>query len=238
PGIILLNGFHSTMRKSLKSRRLHSFCRTRGIPFLTFDHEAHGESSGTFELFTIGRGREDVAAFLDSVADPTRRHVLVGSSIGLWFALLAARDRPDRVAGIVGLGGAVNFTKRVLESMPAAERERYASWAASRGQTDEDVVEGEAWTRRSAYFEGGMKYGWRMLLDGPNHNIVAPWDVGGVPVELLHGKDDADVSIDIAWYLGKAVRSTVSLRLIAGAEHRLSRETDLVELEAAVDRVL
>ena len=75
---------------------------------LRFDYGGCGQSGGEFEAQSLADWRDDVLAMIDrSPAGPV---VLVGSSMGGWLMLLAALARPERVAGLVGIAAAPDFT--------------------------------------------------------------------------------------------------------------------------------
>ncbi len=120
PTIVFLPGFKSDMNGS-KALDLAEFCTARGQAMLRFDYSGHGESGGRFEDGTIGRWTEDALAVIDRVT--TGRILLVGSSMGGWIALLTALARPERVAALVGIAAAPDFTERLMwEAMSPAER--------------------------------------------------------------------------------------------------------------------
>ncbi len=100
PGVVFMTGFMSDMT-GVKATRLEAFCRDRGQAYLRFDYTGHGGSSGRFEDGTIGRWSADAVAALDRLTDGPQ--VLVGSSMGGWMMLLAALQRPERVAGLLGV---------------------------------------------------------------------------------------------------------------------------------------
>ena len=102
PVVVFLPGLRSDM-EGTKAVDLHAWAEAEGRAFLRFDYSGHGQSSGTFEEGCIGDWAEDVAAMLATVAGPL---VLVGSSMGGWQALLAARAMPERVAGLVTIAAA------------------------------------------------------------------------------------------------------------------------------------
>src|SRR5213078_5299116 len=119
PGIVFLGGFRSDM-SGTKALFLEDYCRRRGRAYLRFDYFGHGASSGDFGCGTIGRWREDAIASIDSLtAGP---QILVGSSMGGWIMLLAALARPGRVAALIGIAAAPDFTAELLPKRLTAEQ--------------------------------------------------------------------------------------------------------------------
>ena len=95
PGVVFLTGYMSDMTGT-KAIRLEHFCRARELAYVRFDYFGHGESSGVFTDGTIGRWAGDAVAVLDRLTEGPQ--VLVGSSLGGWIMLLAALQRPGRIA--------------------------------------------------------------------------------------------------------------------------------------------
>ena len=91
-----------------KALALEALCRARGCSFLRFDYQGHGQSSGKFIDGTLGQWAADAIQLLDEVTQGPQ--ILVGSSMGGWLMLLAALARPSRVAGLVGVAAAPDFT--------------------------------------------------------------------------------------------------------------------------------
>lgn len=108
---MFLGGFMSDMTGT-KATALESYCQDRGQPFVRFDYSGHGQSSGRFVDGTVGQWRGDALAILDQVTEGPQ--VLVGSSMGGWISLLVALARPDRVAGLVCVAPATDFTEDLM----------------------------------------------------------------------------------------------------------------------------
>ena len=108
PGVMFCGGFVSDMTGT-KAVFLDDLCRRRGQGYVRFDYQGHGASDGRFEDGTIGRWAEDAVAVLDEAAEGPQ--ILVGSSMGGWMAVLAALARPERVAGLVCVAAAPDFTE-------------------------------------------------------------------------------------------------------------------------------
>jgi pimeloyl-ACP methyl ester carboxylesterase len=108
PGILWLGGFKSEM-SGTKATALDAWAARRGRALLRFDYFGHGQSSGNFRAGTITRWRDDALAVLDRLAAGPQ--ILVGSSMGGWIALLAARERPERVKAMLLIAPAVDFTE-------------------------------------------------------------------------------------------------------------------------------
>lgn len=221
PCVLFLGGFRSDMQGS-KAIWLQDWARARGQAFLRFDYSGHGESSGRFEDGCIGDWLADAQAVLDSVAGPV---VLVGSSMGGWISLLLARANPGRVAGLVTIAAAPDFTERGFwAGMDAAGRAALLRDGQVLRPSDYDAP--YVITRRLV--EDGRAH---LVLDQP---LALPF-----PVRFLQGTADADVPMGWALdLLGHAEGPDMRLALVKGADHRFSTPECLEMIGAAVAEVL
>ena len=220
PGVVFLGGFMSDMTGT-KARRLDAFCAARGQAFLRFDYFAHGASSGDFADATVGRWREDALAMLDRVTEGPQ--VLVGSSIGGWIMLLAALARPARIAGLVGIAAAPDFTRELLPVRLSPEQRR-------------ELDERGAIVLPSDYDPAGYPYTKALVEDGNRHLLLgAPIPIE-VPVRLLHGLADASVPWQLSLRLAERLTGRdVALTLVKDGDHRLSTPADLARLAQTLD---
>lgn len=214
PGVVFLGGFNSDMTGT-KAEALSALCAAQGRAFLRFDYSGHGASGGRFIDGTIGRWAADAACVIDALtAGPV---VLVGSSMGGWIALLlAARLRPARVAGLVGIAAAPDFTRRIGEGL-APE---------ARAAIDRDGV----WHRPSAYGDP-TPITCALLREGERHVLLdAPIPLA-IPVRLLHGQGDPDVPWQLSLTVAERIAGPdVAVTLVKDGDHRLSRPQDLALL--------
>jgi pimeloyl-ACP methyl ester carboxylesterase len=218
PTLVFLPGYMSDMEGG-KASALDSWAQAQGRSMLRFDYSGCGLSDGDFEAQTLAGWRDDSLAMIDRVEGPV---VLVGSSMGGWLMLLCALARPDRIAGLVGIAAAPDFTDWGFdESQKRIIRER--------GRLEEPSPYGDSpYVTTRAFWESGEAL---KLLGG---EIAI-----SCPVRLLHGLDDSDVPWRISLRLTETLRSAdVQTLLVKGGDHRLSRETDIALLLRAVAALL
>ena len=218
PCVVFLPGFRSDM-EGTKATALHAACIARGQAMLRFDYAGHGASGGVFEEGTIGAWRDDTLAVIDRLTEG--KLLLVGSSMGGWIALLAALARPDRLAGLLGLAAAPDFTEELM-------------WAA---MTPPERAE----LRRAGVLMVPSEFGpplpvTRLLIEEGRRHLLLPRPIGiAAPVRLVHGQADAEVPWETALRLAARLATPdVRLTLIKDGDHRLSRPQDL----ALITRVL
>jgi pimeloyl-ACP methyl ester carboxylesterase len=222
-GILFLPGFRSDM-SGTKATFLDEFCAARGLGYVRFDYSGHGESSGRFEDGTIGAWAEDAIAIIDRAAEGPL--ILVGSSMGGWIMLLAALARPHRIAGLVGIAPAPDFTEALIwNRLTDGERDRLMRTGRLElpsGYSDEPTII----TR--ALIEEGRRH---LLLSAP---------IGiRCPVRLLHGMADRDVPHRLSLELAERIADDdVRVTLIKDGDHRLSRADDLALLGATIADLL
>jgi pimeloyl-ACP methyl ester carboxylesterase len=223
PGIVFLGGFRSDMTGT-KALFLRDYCRSRGRAYVRFDYFAHGRSSGDFGDGTISRWRDDAIAVIDSLTEAPQ--VLVGSSMGGWLMVLAALARPERIAALVGIAAAPDFTTDLLpQRLDAA-------------QLDELNERGRI-VLPSDYDPAGYLYT-KALVDDGNRNLVLRGVIPlSCPVRLLHGLADASVPWQQSLSLAERLDSSdVALTLVKDGDHRLSREEDLARLARVLDELV
>src|ERR1044072_6953100 len=95
PTLVFLPGYASDM-DGTKANALDAWAAAERRATLRLDYARCGRSSGDFDIQTLHGWRADALAMIDGVAEPGPV-VLVGSSLGGWLMLLAARARPERV---------------------------------------------------------------------------------------------------------------------------------------------
>lgn len=221
PLLVFLPGYMSDMTGS-KAVALADWAKHQGRARLRLDYSGCGASGGDFLDGSIGRWTEDVLALIDHVW-PAGKVVLVGSSMGGWIALLAGLRLKDRLAGLVGVAAAPDFT----------------NWGLKLGEADRrHLLEEGFFTRPSDYGEP-YRYSRALIDDAPRH-LLLDGQIGiTAPVRLLHGQcDDAvpwRLALDIA---ARLTGDDVQVRLIKDGDHRLSREADIAALIATVEDLL
>ena len=223
PTVVWLGGFRSDMTGT-KAQALADWALASGRAYLRFDYLGHGASSGDFRAKgTITRWREDALAVLDDLVEGPA--VLVGSSMGGWIACLAAMVRPTRIAAMVLIAPAPDFTEKLMA--PGIPPEGHA-----------DLARDGVWMRPSEY---GDPYPiTRTLLeDGARWSILGSEPVPiEVPVRILQGGADPDVPWRHALELAETLKGDdVTFTLIKDGDHRLSRPQDIARLIAAVAEV-
>ncbi len=121
PGVVWLGGYKSDMLGT-KAETLAAWTAAEGRAFLRHDYSGHGESGGAFVDGTISRWLTQSLAVFRRYTEG--RQVLVGSSMGAWIALRMTQELrkagEDRVAGLVLLAPAPDFTAELVEPSLAA----------------------------------------------------------------------------------------------------------------------
>ena len=230
PTVVFLPGFRSDMEGG-KALALEAWCRAEGRGFLRFDYTGHGLSSGSFEDGTIGQWAEDAVFAIEALtAGPL---VLVGSSMGGWIMMLAARALAERngprrtaprwvapqwVAGLVGVAPAPDFTEDLImaNASPALHRD-----------LERDGVHYEP----SDYSDEPTPITRRLIEDGRERLVLrAPFPFAG-PVRIIQGMADPDVPWRHALKVADAfVGADVEIALVKAGDHRLSEPHDLDRL--------
>jgi pimeloyl-ACP methyl ester carboxylesterase len=223
PGVIFLGGFQSDMTGT-KALALETWAAARGRTMTRFDYQGHGASSGDFTDGTIGKWANDALAVLDQVTRGPQ--VLVGSSMGGWIMLLVALARPERVAGLVGIAPAPDFTEDLIwDRLEPADR-------ATLVETGRVLLPSE-------YSEQPYPITWSLIEEARSHLLLRGSIGWRGPVRLIHGMNDPDVPWETSLRLAERLESNdVRVTLVKDGDHRLARAQDIELICRAVGELV
>jgi pimeloyl-ACP methyl ester carboxylesterase len=223
PGVVFLGGFRSDMTGT-KAVYLEDWARAQGRAFLRLDYTGHGASSGDFLEGCIGDWARDARDALDRLTEGPQ--VLVGSSMGGWIALRLARSAPERIAGLVGIAAAPDFTE---DSM----------WAGFDADQRARLMAEGAVALPSDYSDEPYVITRRLIEDGREQLVLRdPLDLP-FPVRLLHGTADADVALSVPLRLiAHATGPDIRLTLVKDADHRFSTPELLALIGRTIEEIV
>lgn len=225
PVILFCGGFNSN-RNGNKAMALQSWALKNQHAYLRYDYQGHGESPSDFSDCTISTWLSDVLTVIDAL-DPPSNVVLVGSSMGGWLSLLAARLRPERVAGLLLIACAADMTDYYparLTDLPQQLDDKGRLYYSVPNKYDDQVP---------------YRITQALLDDGAKHKLLHAAITVSVPVRLIHGIDD-DV---VPWERSQAVMQQLetqccSLSLVKHGDHRLSKPHELRFIENQLAELL
>ena len=215
PTLVFLPGYMSDMAGG-KATALFAEAQSKGRACLLLDYSGCGESSGDFADGTLSRWCEEVLALIYAYIEG--EVLLVGSSMGGWLMLLVAAKLQERLAGVIGIAAAPDFTKW------GYSEEQRAIMAGGETVYEDNPYGPEPTPTHPGFFadaEAQLQLGGTIDLTCPFH--------------LLHGQRDDDVPWETSLKLAAALRSdAVQVTLIKDGDHRLSRDADIALLIQAV----
>ncbi|HTG38100.1 alpha/beta hydrolase [Sphingomonas sp.] len=216
PTIVFLPGYASDM-SGTKALALEAWARENGRAFVRFDYRGCGESEGAFEDFTLADWRDDALLVVDQVAKGPV--VLVGSSLGGWIALLVARERPDRIAALVGIAPAPDFT----------------DWGFSQADKMALLTDGRL-EKPSPYSDQPTVTTRAFWSSGEANRLMHGTIPLKLPVRIVQGMRDSDVPWERAARLAQLIEGAdVQCWLVKDGDHRLSRDADIALIVRAVE---
>ena len=222
PTIVFFPGHGSDM-DGTKALAVADWAGQNGFGMIRFDYSGHGRSSGEFLDGTIGAWKGDCLAVLDGL---TRQNlILVGSSLGGWLMMLAARERAERIAGLIGIAAAPDFTRDLIwDDLTGEQRlamEADGRIALPNPYSDEDVV-----------------YTHRLVTEADAHLILGQTTRLDCPVRLLHGMNDEEVPPGTAERLAKAIKGPdIEVVIDQDAGHRFSEPAQIDLILSCLDTI-
>lgn len=219
PGLIWLGGFRSDMLGT-KASFLDDWAKEQGRAFLRFDYSGHGESDGAFEDGCIGEWTGDAIAAFDALA--TGPQILVGSSMGAWVATLLAKQRREKIVGIVCIAPAPDFTELLM-------------WPSLDDDQRNTIIQTGRLEQPSDYADEPEIITKKLFEDGRHQLVMTDPIPIECPVRILQGmKDDAVPYQHALKYAELLASQDVQIQLTKNGDHRLSESADLERLRAVL----
>lgn len=221
PGVVFLGGFKSDMEGS-KAIYLEDWAKREGRAYLRLDYSGHGISDGAFTDGCIGDWAEDAEAAIAELT--TGPQILVGSSMGGWISLLMTKRLTDRIAGLVTIAAAPDFTE---DSMWASFDADQRAALERDGQIALPSDYGEPYIITK-----------RLIEDGRNQLVMRDKIDLPFPTRFLIGTDDEAVDLSVAYrLLDTAQGPDIRLTLVKNKDHRFSDPECLSLIEEAIMQV-
>ena len=208
-GIIFIHGLNSDMN-GVKALAVEKYARKNNLNFIRFDCRGHGKSEGKFEEFTISDWKKDLLDIIDNIAKGPQ--ILIGSSMGGWLMMLAAKARPQRIKGMIGLAAAPDFGKDLYNNLNKKNKREITS---------------KGITKYTSY---GFSYYLtkKFFIEAEKNRILKKSLYFTKPLVLIHGLKDNVVKEDVPRkILKKITGKNVNIIYLKESDHRLSSDTDL-----------
>ena len=222
PGVVFLSGLKSD-KEGTKAVFLSNWAEKNNRDFLRFDYRGHGNSSGSFEDTSISDWLDDtIKIIMELTSGP---QILVASSLGGWLSLLFARLHPQKVAGIIGIAAAPDFTTNYsINNLTIEQRIELKSTGKL--------------SFHSEYFEHPLTITQKLIDDGNKNLVLTEKQNINCPVRLFHGSLDEDVPISTSIEILKVLSSDdIHLRIVKGIDHRFSTSECLQLIKDAIEQV-
>lgn len=219
-GIIFLGGFKSDMNGT-KATAIAAYAKKNDLDFIKFDYSGHGTSSGDFVDGSIDLWLEDTLRVIDQLTN--KPQILIGSSMGGWIMLLAALARPERIAALIGLAAAPDFTEELIWNYLSNEQKTIL---ANTGQV----------LFNNEFCEHAYPISQKLLKESKPHILLDKEIPINIPIHLIHGMEDKDVPFSTAIRIAEKVTSkNVQISLLKNAGHGLSQPKELELIYQAIE---
>ncbi len=219
PGIIFVHGLNSDM-EGLKAITIEKYAIKNKLSFLRFDCRGHGKSFGKFEDFTISDWKKDLVDLLDNIAKGPQ--IVVGSSMGGWLMMLAAKSRQKKVCGLLGLAAATDFGANMYSNL---------------SKKSKNEIKFKGFTKVKSY-DFSYILTKNFFIDAKKNNILNKPFRFNKPFILIHGIKDDVVNYKMPQkIMNKTTSNAIQVHYLKSSDHRLSSQKDLKCIIKAIDTI-
>ena len=137
--------------------------------------------------------------------------------------MLATKKRKSRIAGLIGLAPAADFTTYLFKELPKKVQKEINKKGISKIRK---------WNYNYTFTK-------KFFQDGKKNLVLKNKFSFNKPVILIHGLKDRDVSPEISQKILKVISSNnVQIRYLKNSGHRLSSKSELKIINNTIDNIL
>ena len=145
--------------------------------------------------------------------------------VGSWLGLFALRELQGRIAGMIGIAAAPDFTEEIYNRLTDEQR------AILHKEGHVSVP--------NDYSDEPYYYSLSFYEEAKNHLLLHEQQTAPCPVTLIQGKRDADVP----WQTAEAIKNAYDspgfeIDYVDDGDHRLSTPEDLKRIQSHLDSLL
>ena len=219
PGIVFIHGLNSDM-EGKKAIFIEKYAKKNKLSFIRFDCRGHGKSSGNFEDFTISDWKKDLFDIIDNLTKGPQ--ILIGSSMGGWLMLLAAKSKKRKISGLIGLAAAADFGKDLFNSLSTKNKHDIKTKGITKY-----TYKGFAYFLTKEFF-----------IHCTKNKILNKKIRFNKPVILIHGNKDNIVKDTMPIkIMKKLISKNVQIKFLKSSDHSLSSSTDLINIKNSLDNI-
>ena len=219
-GIIFIHGLNSDMTGQ-KAIAIEKFAKKNQYNFVRFDCRGHGKSDGKFEDFTISDWKNDLLYVIDKLTKGPQ--ILVGSSMGGWLMFLAAKARPTKIKGLIGLAAAPDYIDNLYSNLSQAQKKRISKNGVLK------------------YKSNGFSYliKKKFVVDAKKNKILNKSFKYKKPLILIHGLKDNVVSKKVPELILKKISGNLGrIIFLKNSDHRLSTSLDIKIINESIQSII
>lgn len=202
-----------------KPEEIKKWCMANNISFYRYELAGHGSDKDRIEEADLNIWKAQIVEIIDKIVPG--KVVVAGASLGGWLSLLAACERPERVAGLMGLAAAPDFTR---------DNEQYTTPQLKEIMNRDGKI---------VFEESGFKFViTKRLIDSGEQNLLLdkPEIKITCPSVLIQGMKDDSVPWQKAVKIAQKLKSqNVVLKLLKDSDHRLNDDRDITEILSGLD---
>ena len=219
PGIVFIHGLNSDM-EGKKAIFIEKYAKKNKLSFIRFDCRGHGKSSGNFEDFTISDWKKDLFDIIDNLTKGPQ--ILIGSSMGGWLMLLAAKSKKRKISGLIGLASAADFGKDLFNSLSIKNKQDIKTKGITKY-----TYKGFAYYLTKEFF-----------IHCTKNKILNKKIRFNKPVILIHGNKDNIVKDTMPIkIMKKLISKNVQIKFLKSSDHSLSSSADLINIKNSLDNI-
>ena len=219
PGIVFVHGLKSDMN-GLKALSIEKYAKKNYLSFLRFDFRGNGKSDGKFEDFSISEWKDDLILIIDKLTKGPQ--ILIGSSLGGWLMILAAKARPKRIVGLIGLAAAVDSGDNLYSNLNKKNKNEIVKKGITKISSS-----GFSYFLKSRFFVEAKK----------NNILIRPFKYKK-PFILIQGLGDDIVNLDMPKkILNNTSGNNIQIIYLKSSDHRLSKPKDLLAINNSIDSI-